>query len=67
MSGYVTKSNPAAGTYLSLGKYDGFGLYLGGVINNFTGNIGAWKVYNKNLSDAEILQNYDALRSRYGI
>ena len=66
-TGYVAKSNPAAGTYLSLGKYDGFGLYLGGVINNFTGNIGAWKVYNKNLSDAEILQNYDALRGRFGI
>ena len=66
-TGYVAKLNPAAGTYLSLGKYDGFGLYLGGVINNFTGNIGAWKVYNKNLSDAEIQQNFDALRGRFGI
>ena len=66
-TGYVAKLNPAAGTYLSLGKYDGFGLYLGGVINNFTGNIGAWRVYNKNLSDAEIQQNFNALRSRYGL
>ena len=65
-TGYAVKSNPGS-TFLSLGKSDGFGGYLGGVINNFTGNIGAWKVYNKNLSDAEILQNFNALRSRYGI
>lgn len=65
-TGYAVKSNPG-GTYLSLGKPDGVGSYLGGVANNFTGNIGAWKVYNKNLSDAEITQNFGALRSRYGI
>ena len=65
-TGYVTKSNPG-GTYLSLGKSDGIGSYLGGVANNFTGNIGAWKVYNRNLSDADILQNYQALASRYGL
>jgi len=65
-TGYVAKSNPGS-TFLSLGKSDGFGLYLGGVTNNFTGNIGAWKVYNRNLSDADILQNYRALASRYGL
>ena len=65
-TGQVIKSNPTA-TFLSLGKSDGFGFYIGGVINNFTGNIGAWRVYNKNLSDAEITQNFDALRSRFGI
>lgn len=61
----VVKSNPSGSVFLSLGKPDGFGGYLGGVINNFTGNIGAWRVYNKNLSDAEIQQNFDALRGRY--
>jgi len=66
-TGYAAKSNPGS-TFLSLGKSDGTGgLYLGGVINNFTGNIGAWKVYNRNLSDADILQNYRALASRYGL
>ena len=66
-TGYAVKSNPGS-TFLSLGKSDGTGgLYLGGVINNFTGNIGAWKVYNRNLSDADILQNYRALASRYGL
>jgi hypothetical protein len=65
-TGQVIKSNPTA-TFLSLGKSDGFGFYIGGVINNFTGNIGAWRVYNRNLSDAEITQNFDALRGRYGL
>ena len=65
-TGYVAKSNPTS-TFLSLGKPDGVGSYLGGVTNNFTGNIGAWKVYNRNLSDADILQNYQALASRYGL
>ena len=65
-TGYVVKSNPGA-TFLSLGKPDGAGGYIGGVTNYFTGNIGAWRVYNKNLSDAEILQNYNALRGRYGL
>ena len=65
-TGQVIKSNPTA-TFLSLGKSDGFGFYIGGVANNFTGNIGAWRVYSKNLSDAEILQNYRALAYRYGL
>ena len=65
-TGYAVKLNPGS-TFLSLGKLDGAGGYIGGVTNNFTGNIGAWRVYNKNLSDAEIQQNFDALRGRYGI
>jgi len=65
-TGYAVKSNPGS-TFLSLGKLDGAGGYIGGVTNNFTGNIGAWKVYNRNLSDADILQNYQALASRYGL
>jgi hypothetical protein len=62
---YITKSNPG-GTFLSLGKFDGAGGYIGGVTNNFTGNIGAWKVYSKKFTDAEVLQNYRALAYRYG-
>jgi hypothetical protein len=66
-TGYGIKSNPPGSVFLSLGKPDGAGGYIGGVTNNFTGNIGAWRVYNKNLSDAEITQNFDALRGRYGL
>ena len=66
-TGQVIKQNPAAGTFLSLGKPDGAGGYIGGVTNNFTGNIGAWRVYNRTLTDAEITQNFNGLRGRYGI
>jgi len=31
----------------------------------FTGNIGAFKVYNRLLSASEVLQNYNTLKSRY--
>lgn len=33
----------------------------------FKGNIGSVKIYNKALSAAEVLQNFNALRGRYGI
>ena len=62
---YITKSNPGGSVFLSLGKLDGAGGYLGGVTNNFTGNIGAWKVYSKKFTDAEVLQNYRAMAYRY--
>ena len=35
--------------------------------NNFNGNIGMTMMYNRKLSDAEILQNFNATRGRYGI
>jgi hypothetical protein len=56
------KQSPG-GTFLSMGlpAYD----YLNGVVNYFNGYIGAWKIYNRALSDAEVLQNYRALAWRY--
>lgn len=41
------------------------GRYSGG--NNFGGKIAFYAAYNKGLSQAEIIQNYYALRGRYGI
>ena len=32
-----------------------------------SGNISTVQFYNRNLSDAEILQNYNAQKSRYGL
>ena len=40
--------------------YISFRIYLGG-------NIGSMSVYNRGLSDSEVLQNFNALRGRYGI
>jgi Concanavalin A-like lectin/glucanases superfamily len=62
------KSNPGgAGTFLSMGKPDGVGTYLNGVTNYFNGYIGAWKIYNTALTANQITQNFNALRSRYGV
>lgn len=62
------KSSPGgAGTFLSMGKSDGFGGYLNGVTNYFNGYIGAWKIYNRALTSTEVTQNFNALRSRYGV
>ena len=60
------KSSPG-GTYLSLGKYDGGGSYLGGVINYFNGYVGAWRIYNRALSAAEVSQNFNSQRGKYGL
>ena len=59
------KSNPGD-TYLTMGAPAND--YLG--INNtpyFNGYIGAWKIYNRALSVAEVSQNFAALRGRYGL
>ena len=59
------KANPGS-TFLSLGKDDnGNGSYLNGVKNYFNGYIGAWKIYDRALTAAEVQQNYLALAWRY--
>lgn len=61
------KSNPG-NTYLSMGKDDNTGgSYLNGVSNYFNGYIGAWKIYNAALTPAQVTQNFNALRGRYGV
>lgn len=41
------------------------GNYPGSTKYPFTGNIGAFKIYNRILSASEVLQNYNTLKSRY--
>ena len=60
------KQNPPGNTFLSMGRPPG-GDYLGGVTNYFNGYIGAWKIYNRALNTTELIQNYNALKSRYGL
>ena len=43
------------------------GRWTGGGTQNFNGNISNAKIYNRALSAAEIQQNFNALRGRYGI
>jgi len=35
--------------------------------NYFSGSIGVVKIYNRTLTDTEVLQNYNTLKSRYGL
>jgi hypothetical protein len=60
------KQNPGgAGTFLSMGRPAND--FLSGAVNYFNGYIGAWKIYNRALTSAEVTQNFNSLRGRYGI
>ena len=47
----------------------GRSLFVGKILNElyYNGNISQVQIYNKALSSTEILQNYNALKSRYGL
>ena len=59
------KGNPGA-TYLTMGAPANDFI---GIINfpYFNGYIGAWKIYNRALTANEVVQNFAALRGRYGV
>ena len=40
---------------------------INGVYRKLVGKIAVVKVYSKQLSDSEVLQNYNALKSRFGV
>ena len=62
------KANPTPGTFLALAKPDlTSGSYVGGATGYFAGQTGAWKVYSSALSAAQVSQNFNALRTRYGV
>lgn len=58
-TGTATKQWPSNVFYTTGGSMNPFG--------NFTGRIGAFKSYTAILTDAEVNQNFNALRSRFGI
>jgi hypothetical protein len=58
-TGTATKQWPSSIFYTTGGAMNPFG--------NFTGRIGAFKVYNSVLTDAQVNQNFNALRGRFGI
>lgn len=57
--GFITNANG-----MSIGVYGG---YNGGRGYYYTGNIAAIRFYNKALTDTEVLQNYQAVKSRFGL
>jgi hypothetical protein len=60
-----TKGSPTT-TYLTMGAPGNDYINIPGT-PYFNGYIGAWKIYNRGLSAAEVTQNYNALRTRYGV
>jgi hypothetical protein len=56
---YTANKTQAAGGGIEIGSF--------GAGNFLNGNIAQASVYNRTLSAAEILQNYNALRGRYGL
>jgi hypothetical protein len=70
INGVLVNSNATTGTLstntngCSIGVYGGFNGARGYYYNGSIGNV---KVYNRALSASEVLQNFNALRGRYGI
>lgn len=56
---YVTKSVPSDTTGMRIGSWN----HSTG--REYNGKMGCIKVYNKQLSEAEVLKNYNALKTRY--
>jgi len=49
---------------MSIGAYGG---YSGGKAYYYNGNLAICKVYNRELNNDEISQNYNALKGRFGL
>ena len=60
------KLNPGT-LYLTLGRTDGVGSYLGGATGYFQGYVGSWKIWNGPISATNILSNYNSTKSIYGL
>ena len=61
-------SGSPSGQYTTFNDLNiGRGFHLGGGERYYTGRVGAVQIYNKLLTAAEVKQNFDALRGRYGI
>ena len=73
INGVLVNSDTQSGTIatnaggMSIGAYGGYVGILGGRSYFYNGNESICRVYNRELSAAEIIQNFNALRGRYGI
>jgi hypothetical protein len=70
INGNLVNSDTQTGTIstnsggMSIGAYGG---YTGAKSYYYNGNLAICKVYNKELTSAEILQNYNATKGRFGL
>lgn len=64
---YVMNTSPSTSTtQLNVSRIGG-GYASGSFSYPFQGSISATRIYNKRLTDAEVLQNFNALKSRFGL
>lgn len=62
-----TGSSTRLSTYPLSNFYIGHSDHLGGTYYDLEGTIGAIRIYNRALTQAEVLQNYKTVRTKYGI
>ena len=55
----ATQGNNISGGYVEMGMESSD--------RQYTGGIGVMRIYNRSLTGAEVEQNYNAVRSRFGI
>jgi hypothetical protein len=67
INGNLNNTNVLSGTLSTNGNQNWIGTYAGGGTYPMAGNISVIQIYNRALSQAEITQNFNALRGRYGI
>jgi hypothetical protein len=66
-NGILMQQQPNTSSYVQGGPNFIIGKNPGSDITFFAGQIGDYKIYNRALSQAEITQNYNAYKSRYGL
>ena len=64
----ATSSSNISGNILNNGTYwIGRTIVTGGSVDFYKGNLSIHRIYNRALSDTEILKNYNETKSRYGL
>ncbi len=60
----ITKLSPGD-TYLTLGRFDQSGTYIGGATGYLNGYVGQWKIYNYDLNSSAISNSYNQFSSLF--
>lgn len=67
INGVAAGVSSISGSWSATNTYPNIGTWYNGSQYPYTGNISNVQIYNRALSDAEITQNYNTLKSRFGL
>jgi hypothetical protein len=71
VDGVLNQTSSNGGTWSGTNVWSSMSMLIGNNPNNvyyhFNGSIGTAKIYNRALTQAEVLQNYKTVRTKYGI